>query len=92
MCLIATLSTLLLLLLLQVQGPKHPSPGKPYHGTARAAYLPDNAEGREVLALLQRAFDQKLTFTVGTSITTGISDCVVWNGESRGSVELTYFK
>jgi Deltex C-terminal domain len=34
-----------------------------------------------VLQLLQRAFNQKLTFTVGTSITTGISDCVVWNGE-----------
>jgi hypothetical protein len=36
--------------------------------------------GRQVLALLRRAFDQRLTFTVGTSITTGMSDCVIWNG------------
>ncbi|CAN0436913.1 unnamed protein product, partial [Hapterophycus canaliculatus] len=38
----------------------------------------------EVLALLQRSFDQRMTFTVGTSITTGarraLPNCVIWNG------------
>ncbi|XP_056324784.1 uncharacterized protein dtx3lb.3 [Danio aesculapii] len=61
-----------------IQTKKHPNPGKPYHGTSRHAYLPDNDEGREVLALLQRAFDQKLIFTVGTSTTTGVQNAVTW--------------
>jgi len=54
--------------------------GRNYSGTSRVAYLPDNEEGREVLALLRTSFDRKLTFTVGTSVTTGRSDTVVWNG------------
>jgi deltex-like protein len=63
-----------------IQGDQHPNPGKQYWGTGRTAFLPDNAEGREVLALLRAAFEQRFTFTIGTSITTGQSDCVVWNG------------
>lgn len=43
------------------------------------AYLPDNVKGNRVLKMLTKAFDQRLTFTVGTSITTGASDIVVWN-------------
>ncbi|CAB1120739.1 unnamed protein product [Ectocarpus sp. CCAP 1310/34] len=62
------------------QSSKHPNPGSAYHGTSRTAYLPDNAAGREVLALLRKSFDQRMTFTVGTSITTGRSNCVIWNG------------
>ncbi|KAM6980770.1 E3 ubiquitin-protein ligase DTX3L-like [Aplochiton taeniatus] len=58
---------------------KHPSPGKHYQATSRTAYLPDNTEGNEVLTLLKRAFDQKLIFTVGTSRTNGIDNCVTWN-------------
>uniref|UniRef100_A0A8C5ARY2 E3 ubiquitin-protein ligase n=1 Tax=Gadus morhua TaxID=8049 RepID=A0A8C5ARY2_GADMO len=58
---------------------RHPNPGRPYHGTQRSAYLPDNREGREVLRLLQRAFDKKLIFTVGTSRTSGSEDQVTWN-------------
>lgn len=61
------------------QGPEHPHPGKPYHGTTRTAYLPDSPEGRDVLSLLRRAFDQRLIFTIGTSSTTGLQDCVTWN-------------
>lgn len=61
------------------QTKKHPNPGKPYQGTVRQAYLPDNHEGKEVLALLQRAFKQKLIFTVGTSTTTGVQNAVTWN-------------
>ncbi|XP_078603219.1 uncharacterized protein LOC144877190 [Branchiostoma floridae x Branchiostoma japonicum] len=57
----------------------HPNPGRPYHGTDRLAYLPNNQEGRDVLELLKRAFDNRLVFTVGTSASTGRSDVVTWN-------------
>ncbi|XP_050978900.1 uncharacterized protein dtx3lb.2 isoform X5 [Labeo rohita] len=62
-----------------IQTKKHPNPGKPFHGAVRYAYLPDNHEGNEVLALLRRAFDQKLIFTVGTSTTSGVENAVTWN-------------
>ncbi|XP_078684005.1 uncharacterized protein LOC144917637 [Branchiostoma floridae x Branchiostoma belcheri] len=61
------------------QGPQHPNPGKPYKGTCRTAYLPRNTDGEKVLSLLKQAFNQRLTFTIGTSATTGQSDTVVWN-------------
>ena len=54
--------------------------GPNYTGTSRVSYLPNNKEGREVLALLKIAFERKLTFTVGTSVTTGRKNTVVWNG------------
>ncbi|XP_078105720.1 uncharacterized protein dtx3lb.2 [Sander vitreus] len=61
------------------QTEKHPHPGKYYSGIHRIAYLPDNEEGREVLHLLKKAFDQKLIFTVGTSRTSGMDNQVTWN-------------
>ncbi|KAK3512479.1 hypothetical protein QTP70_014615 [Hemibagrus guttatus] len=62
-----------------IQTSVHPNPGTPYHGTHRTAYLPNNAEGKYVLTLLQRAFDQKLIFTVGSSRTSGADNVVIWN-------------
>ncbi|XP_019634381.1 PREDICTED: uncharacterized protein LOC109477530 isoform X2 [Branchiostoma belcheri] len=62
-----------------IQGLEHPNPGKPYTGTTRKAYLPYNHDGTKVLGLLEKAFAQKLTFTIGTSSTTGRSDTVIWN-------------
>ncbi|XP_070586782.1 LOW QUALITY PROTEIN: E3 ubiquitin-protein ligase DTX3L [Erythrolamprus reginae] len=62
-----------------IQTERHPHPGKKFHGTSRYAYLPDNKEGREILKLLERAFDQGLIFTVGQSRTTGANDVVTWN-------------
>jgi deltex-like protein len=62
-----------------VQGPEHPNPGQAYHGTSRIAYLPDNQEGREVLQLLHKAFEARMIFTVGTSVTSGAQNVVVWN-------------
>ncbi|XP_060898641.1 E3 ubiquitin-protein ligase DTX3L-like [Labrus mixtus] len=62
-----------------IQTEKHPNPGKRYEGISREAYLPDNKEGNEVLRLLQKAFDQKLIFTVGMSRTTGKENQVTWN-------------
>lgn len=54
--------------------------GIPYSGTNRIAFLPNTDEGREVLFLLKIAFERNLTFTVGTSMTTGMNNVVVWNG------------
>nr|XP_009675554.1 PREDICTED: E3 ubiquitin-protein ligase DTX3L [Struthio camelus australis] len=62
-----------------IQTNNHPNPGKPYDGTTRRAYLPDNKEGQEILQLLRRAFDQKLIFTVGQSRTTGAQGVITWN-------------
>nr|XP_043870810.1 E3 ubiquitin-protein ligase DTX3L-like [Solea senegalensis]XP_043870811.1 E3 ubiquitin-protein ligase DTX3L-like [Solea senegalensis] len=61
------------------QTEKHPKPGKYFSGINRRAYLPDNKEGKEVLKLLNKAFDQKLIFTVGMSRTTGMDNQVTWN-------------
>ncbi len=33
----------------------------------------------QVLRLLKVAWERRLTFTIGTSVTTGASDTVVWN-------------
>ena len=63
----------------QLNKDHHPHPGVPYSGTSRVGYLPDCEEGRRVLALLRRAFNARVTFTVGRSATTGIDDCVIWN-------------
>lgn len=57
----------------------HPNPGTPYYGTTRHAYLPDNREGRQILGLLQRAFELRQIFTVGQSRTTGYDNVITWN-------------
>uniref|UniRef100_G3PVB5 E3 ubiquitin-protein ligase n=1 Tax=Gasterosteus aculeatus aculeatus TaxID=481459 RepID=G3PVB5_GASAC len=64
-----------------LQGPEHPSPGKPFtaRGFPRHCYLPDSERGRKVLRLLLVAWDRRLIFSVGTSSTTGESDTVIWN-------------
>lgn len=62
-----------------IQTKEHPHPGMYYTGTHRTAFLPDNKEGNEVLKLLQKAFDQKLIFTVGDSRVTGASHATTWN-------------
>jgi deltex-like protein len=49
------------------------------HYLRRAAYLPDNEEGRQVLKLLQTAWDRRLCFAIGTSATTGKGNVLVWN-------------
>jgi hypothetical protein len=46
----------------------HPNPGRPYSGTSRMAYLPDNEEGHTVLQLLTVSFQRRHTFTVGTRL------------------------
>jgi deltex-like protein len=51
-----------------------------FPGTGRTAYLPNTIEGNEVLTLLREAFDRKLIFTIGRSVTTGRDNQIVWNG------------
>jgi deltex len=54
--------------------------GVPFSGTSRTAFLPNNKDGQEVLTLMAESFRRKLTFVVGTSVTTGQSNVVVWGG------------
>ena len=66
----------------------------------RTAYLPDNAEGQRILALLCTAWDRRLCFTIGTSMTTGAKDVLVWNihhktalvGGTHGYPDPTYLQ
>jgi len=44
------------------------------------AYLPSTTEGINILSMLVEAFRRRLTFKVGTSITTGQENVVVWQG------------
>jgi hypothetical protein len=57
----------------------HQNPGTSYSGTSRTAYLPNNVEGRHLLSRLKFAFTHGLTFTIGTSLTTHLPNCVVWS-------------
>jgi deltex-like protein len=61
------------------QGPEHPHPGVHYTGATRVAYLPNNKEGNELLGLLRKAFEARLVFTVGRSVTTSAENVVTWN-------------
>ncbi|XP_013402775.1 uncharacterized protein LOC106168308 [Lingula anatina] len=62
-----------------IQKEHHPNPGQRYKGILRQAYLPDNKEGREILRLLEKAFDAKVMFTIGHSRTTGREGVITWN-------------
>lgn len=64
-----------------VQGNNHLRPGTQYKGTRRVCYLPNTSDGQEVLRLLEYAFDRRLVFTVGDSVTSGQQNVVTWNGE-----------
>ncbi|KAJ8248650.1 hypothetical protein COCON_G00233950 [Conger conger] len=50
-----------------IQTEAHPNPGKPFTGLHTESYLPESPEGRKVMKLLQRAFEQKLIFTVAAT-------------------------
>ncbi|CAD5229108.1 unnamed protein product [Bursaphelenchus okinawaensis] len=63
-----------------IQSHAHPRPGVPYHGMTRTCYLPNTDDGHEVADLLQLAFERRLVFTVGDSVTTGQRNVIVWNG------------
>ena len=45
----------------------------------RTAYLPDTDKGNDVVDLIKLAFQRRLVFTIGTSVTTGHKNVLVWN-------------
>lgn len=54
------------------------SKGVSYTGTQRRAFLPNTMPGREVLRLLIYAFYKRQSFTIGTSVSTGTPNTVIW--------------
>lgn len=68
------------------QGDDHPNPGARYSSDHRVAYLPDSEEGKHVLSLLKKAWNRKLLFTIGTSVTRGLDGCIIYNGVHFKSV------
>ncbi|KAK3606554.1 hypothetical protein CHS0354_041515 [Potamilus streckersoni] len=63
------------------QGPEHPHPGKRFSARAfpRMGFLPANERGKKILLMLIVAWKRRLTFTIGSSTTTGEPDTVTWN-------------
>ena len=61
-----------------IQKEYHMNPGQKYGATERHAFLPLIEEGLELLARLKYAFQHGLTFGIGTSLTTGRSNSVIW--------------
>ena len=45
--------------------------GQPFDGRSQHAYLPDNEEGKKLLAMFQLAFRRKVLFSLTQSLTTG---------------------
>mmetsp|Transcript_9325 Transcript_9325/g.8961 ORF Transcript_9325/g.8961 Transcript_9325/m.8961 type:complete len:681 (-) Transcript_9325:226-2268(-) len=62
-----------------IQKAYHENPGQHYTGSKRQAFLPNNEEGRKLLERLKYSWLKGLTFRVGTSLTTGRSNCIVWS-------------
>jgi deltex-like protein len=63
-----------------IQDNRHSSPSQPYTGTSRSVYLPNSIEGQNALKRIKYAWDIRILFNVGTSLTTGKTNCVIWNG------------
>lgn len=54
--------------------------GTPYTGTGRVGYIPNSPEGLILFKMFVLAFERRLPFMVGTSLTTGQTNTVVWAG------------
>lgn len=52
----------------------------------RVAYLPNNDEGERILKLLRIAWNRRISFTIGTSHTTGVENTLVWNIHHKTSL------
>lgn len=65
-----------------VQEADHPSPGAPLAQTGRAAYLPISEQGTLAMRLLAKAWNCRMVFTVGISVTRGpeAGEQIIWNG------------
>ncbi|CAJ1960123.1 unnamed protein product [Cylindrotheca closterium] len=60
------------------QTAEHENPGVKFRGTVRLAYVPATVHGRNLVLRLCYAFRRGMTFRVGTSLTSGLSNSVVW--------------
>eukprot|EP01083_Nonionella_stella_P088852 247870_1 len=85
-----------------MQGEEHYHPGQTYSGDMREVYFPNNEQGRQALELTKIAWNRRLIFTVGTSLTTKRENCIVWTSlhfktrldggqEAHGWPDDTYF-
>jgi len=57
----------------------HENPGEKHGGKLTTTYVPNNNDGKNLLKRLKYAFMHGLTFTVGTSLTTGIKNQCTWS-------------
>ena len=78
----------------------HENPGKSYNGKTDTAYLPFNKEGKNLLKRLKYSFLHGITFTVGTSMTSGKRNMCTWasvhhktsrSGGAHGFPDSNYF-
>jgi deltex-like protein len=74
--------------------------GTAYTGTSRKGYIPNSPEGIILFKMFVLAFERRLPFMIGTSLTTGQTNTVVWagihhksnvNGGPFGYPDPTYF-
>jgi len=49
------------------------------HYLNRTGYLQNSAEGQRALGLLRTAWDRRLIFVIGTNMTSGATNVLVWN-------------
>ena len=61
-----------------IQGKEHYNCGQSFSGTHREAFVPNNENGRECVELTKIAWQRRLIFSVGASLTTKRENCVVW--------------
>jgi len=58
----------------------------PKYRVNRTAYLPNSPQGNRILNLLRIAWDRRLIFSIGTSLSSGQRDVLVWNIHHKTSV------
>jgi deltex-like protein len=83
-----------------IQKAYHPNPSVSHGSTFRRAFLPDIADGHNLLKRLKYAFRHGLTFCIGTSLTTGTPNVITWSSihhktslanSAHGFPDLGYF-
>lgn len=62
------------------QDKRHPNPGKEYYSDSRSHYMPDDEMGNKILGLFIKAWNQRLLFNVGYSLTRQEDNCIIYNG------------
>ena len=51
---------------------------QPPHATSRVTYFPNTRHGLKVIKLMKVAWERRLVFSIGTSLTTGQQNTVIW--------------